>query len=55
MNEVTTGDQREPHMLDPPKFVELKDLEKLGLLYYQVCLNSRHFLALFYRNGILNV
>ena len=41
MDDDTTVDQRQPHMLSPPKFVELTDLEKLGVLYRKVslCLN----------------
>ena len=36
MDDSSPRDQREPHMHDPPKLVELKDLEKIGVLYYQV-------------------
>ena len=38
MNDDTTVDQRQPHMLNPPKFVELEALEKIGVLYYKVSL-----------------
>ena len=41
MDDDTTVDQRQPHMLDPPKFVELPDLEKIGVLYYKVSFSSK--------------
>ena len=36
MDESTAEDRNEPHMLNPPKFVDVKYLEKLGILYFQV-------------------
>ena len=36
MNGDAGVDKRQPHMLTPPKFVELQDLEKLGVLYHKV-------------------
>ena len=36
MNSDASVDKRQPHMLTPPKFVELQDLEKLGVLYHKV-------------------
>ena len=36
MDESTAEDRNEPHMLNPPKFVDIKYLEKLGILYFQV-------------------
>lgn len=36
MNHDTNVDQREPHQCDPPRPVEVKELEKLGVLYYKV-------------------
>ena len=45
MDEDTTVDQRQPHMLSPPKFVELTYLEKLGVLYRKVSLFLTMFTA----------
>ena len=32
----SSEDQRKPHMTDPPQFVSLDDLKKLGVLYFEV-------------------
>lgn len=32
----TDREQRQPHMQEPPRFVEFKELERLGLMYFQV-------------------
>ena len=36
MDDDTSVDRREDHMRNPPKFVDLKELEELGILYFQV-------------------
>ena len=35
-DEDTEKVQHEPHMLDPEKLLDIKDLEKIGILYFQV-------------------
>ena len=41
MDESTAEDRNEPNMLNPPKFVDVKYLEKLGILYFQVSHSPR--------------
>ena len=38
-------DKRQPHMLTPPKFVELRDLENIGVLYHKVVVNYSNRLS----------
>jgi len=36
MDDDTSGDQRQPHQLDPPIPVDVKELENIGVLYFKV-------------------
>ena len=40
-------DQRKPHMTDPPQFVSLEDLKKLGVLYFEVHCRSNDMLLIY--------
>ena len=43
-DEVDEKDQHEPHMLDPAKLLDIKDLEKIGIFYFQVSKLNLHFI-----------
>ena len=53
MDDKTDVDRREPHMLNPSTYLDLKDLEKLGVIYFQV--SSLYILRFSYFKRVLTL
>jgi 1,2-dihydroxy-3-keto-5-methylthiopentene dioxygenase len=40
MIDTSEEDQRTPHHRNPPQYISLEDLQKLGVLFYKLLLSS---------------